>query len=783
MTTVASPRQHSRSLTSELGEVLPAALLLLLMTGSVVYALSVSGWGPGLGVLRPMALLGLIVGIVFARLRWLPGWVAHLLSAALACTWVVQLLGGLMDERLVAWRDRGADLLIRILIWARVLGSGGRGEDILLFVLVLSLLCWALAYWTAWAVLRKDLTWRPIVVNAVVALVNYTYVLPKPTLPFFIFLGAALLLLVYQNVLQRQALWDAQKVEYPDLLPVRFLWSAALVCGLLIMLTAVLPGSVSVDRATRTWELLSSPFRAAREGWEDMFSTITAPPGAGSGAFTSRGATLGGARQLTDEPVMEVRSIEYDYWRAVAFDTYDEDGWQNTVGEQARSALGVATPEQARTPRVSNEPVPAGDTRGRRPITQTYVLAKDRLDDLVMVGGTLQSVSVPTLVEHNYELIDGGSRPNYDEQSLVVATARLRAGQIYSVTALMSFADVAGLRASGAEYPAWVRERYLQVPDTISPRLRELAAQIVAENGAQTPYDQAIVIQDYLRTLPYNESIPTPPPGVEPVEWFLFEQREGYCDYYASAMVLMLRSQGVPARWVRGYAGGEFDAERGVYVVRESVAHSWPEVYFPGFGWERFEPTPASYTNLPQRPLTSEFGDDVGDLGGVYVPDPLGPERFEELDEGLIQGPANASGLPGAPQPNPWARPLAIVASLLGLLGLAAAVVYGRWRLETRGLSPAAAAYASMALLASWGGVGQEAHRTPLEYGERLGAAIPEHQATIRQIAMAYVAERYSPGRAAAALPSPEEQDELRGALLRNIFASIGARLPQPRER
>lgn len=783
MATAVSARSRPHSLTSELGELLPAALLLLLMTGSVVYALSVSGWGPGLGVLRPMALLALIVGIVFARLRWLPGWVAHLLSAALAFTWAVQLLGGLMDERLVTWRDRGADLLIRILIWARVLSAGGRGEDILLFVLVLSLLCWALAYWTAWAVLRRDQAWRPIVVNAVVFLVNYTYVLPKPTLAFFVFLGAALLLLVYQNVLQRQAIWDAQNVEYPDLLPVRFLWSSAVVCGLLITLTAALPGSVSVDRATRTWELLSSPFKAARESWEDMFSTISAPPGAGSGAFTSRGATLGGARQLTDEPVMEVRSIQYDYWRAVAFDTYDEDGWQNTVGEQARSALGVTTPEQARTPRAPHEPVPTRDINGRRPIVQTYVLAKDRLDDLVMVGGTLQSVSVPTLVEHNYELTEAGYQPNYDEQSLVVATQRLRAGDTYSVTALMSFADVASLRAAGAEYPAWVRERYLQLPPTISPRLRELAAQIVTENGAQTPYDQAIVIQDYLRTLPYNESIPAPPPGAEPVEWFLFEQREGYCDYYASAMVLMLRSQGIPARWVRGYAGGEFDADRGVYVVRESVAHSWPEVYFPGFGWERFEPTPASYTNLPQRPLTSEFREDIGDIGGVFVPDQLGPERFEQLDEGLIQGPATPMPLETGRMPAAWSRWLAVIASTIGMLALAAAVVYGRWRLETRGLSPAAAAYAGMALLASWGGLGQEPHRTPLEYGERLAAALPAHRATIRQIVGAYAAERYSHSHRAPGLPSPEEQRELRNALIRQIFASIGARLPQPRER
>ncbi|GAB4448447.1 MAG: transglutaminaseTgpA domain-containing protein [Chloroflexi bacterium OHK40] len=784
MTPSATPRARPRTLGAELGEVLPGALLLLLMTGSVVYALSVSGWGPGLEVLRPIALLGLLVGVIFARLRWLPGWLAHLLSSALALTWAVQLIGGLMDERLTTWRDRGTDLLIRTLIWLRVLGSGGRGEDILLFVVALCLLCWALAYGTAWAVLRRGVVWRPIVVNAVVALVNYTYVLPKPTLAFFVFLAAAMLLLVYQHILQRQALWDAEQIEYPDLLPVRFLWSAAVVCGALIAITATLPGNVSIDRATRTWELLSGPFRAARASWEDMFSTITAPPGAGSGAFTSGTAALGGARQLGDEPVMEVRSTEYDYWRAVAFDTYEARGWQNTVGEQARATLGAATREQARTPRAADEPIPLAETRARREVVQTFSLARDRLDDLIMVGGAARRVSVPTLVEHNYLLDNGGSRPNFDETALLVAQPQLRAGDTYSVTALVSFADVTSLRGAGIEYPEWVRERYLQLPETVSARTRDLAARLVAERGARTPYDVAIAIQDYLRTLPYNENIPSPPPGADPVDWFLFEQREGYCDYFASAMVIMLRAEGVPARWVRGYAGGEFDAERGVYVVRESVAHSWPEVYFPGFGWERFEPTPASYTSLPNRPLTSVFGEEAEGAAGGFIPDVPDPARFENLDEGLGSSSAPRVIEASPPPRADLGRPLATLAVVVGFVALAAGALYGRWRYETRGLSRAGAAFAGMELLASWAGLGQEPHRTPREYAMHLGAALPAHRQTIARIADAYAAERYRPsGGAPPALPDDEAQRELRLALMRRILTGLADRLPQPRVR
>lgn len=781
-TTFARPTSR-RPISAELAEVAPAAILALLMTGAVIYSLSISGWAPGLNILLPMGLPGLLVGIVFARLSWLPGWLAHLLSSLLGVTWAVQLIGGLMDERLTSWRDQATDLLIRTLIWARVIGSGGRGEDILLFVAALCLLCWGLAYSTGWMVFRRGWVWPAVVLNAVLALINYTYVLPKPTVPFFVFLTAALLLVVYQHVVQRQHQWDAEQIEYPDLLPIRFIWSAALVCGLLILITAVLPGSVTVERASRTWEALSAPFRSARERWEDLFSTINAPPGAGSGSFTLRSAALGGARLLSDAPVMTVRSTEYDYWRAMAMDRYtgSTEGWQNTIGEQARAALGAGAAEQARTPFEAGQPIPLQDTAGRRVVTQTFVLDADREDDLVFVGGTAGRFSLPTAVEHNYLISDAGATPNYDDTALVVAREELRAGDTYTVTALVSRVDVESLRNASQDYPAWVRDRYLQLPDSISLRTRELAANIVAEAGATTPYDQAIAIQDYLRSFVYTESMPRPPDGVEPVDWFLFEQRAGYCDYFASSMVVMLRSQGIPARWVRGYAGGEFDTERGVYVVKENLAHTWPEVYFPGVGWERFEPTPASYTSLPQRPLTAAFGQDPSELGPVASGIRPNPSQFEELDPGLQQFEPGTTPLPSTlPRQNgPWP---AIIGGLLAALALLAAAIYLRWRYELRGLSRIGQAYAGMELLASWGGRSQPAHTTPREYAEQLSREVPEHSATIRQIAGAYQAERYRRARRAD-LPPEEAERELRWALARRIFTGIAERLPQPRER
>lgn len=87
--------------------------------------------------------------------------------------------------------------------------------------------------------------------------------------------------------------------------------------------------------------------------------------------------------------------------------------------------------------------------------------------------------------------------------------------------------------------------------------------------------------------------MPAPPPDRDAVDWFLSNSREGYCDYFASAMAVMARSLGIPSRVVSGYSTGTLDPACGTYEVRQENAHSWPELFFPAYGWVRFEPTPS----------------------------------------------------------------------------------------------------------------------------------------------------------------------------------------------
>jgi hypothetical protein len=125
----------------------------------------------------------------------------------------------------------------------------------------------------------------------------------------------------------------------------------------------------------------------------------------------------------------------------------------------------------------------------------------------------------------------------------------------------------------------------------VTPRTRQLALDLTAGKNS---YDAARAIEGYVRgRITYRTDIGYPPADQDVVDYALFDSLEGYCEYYSSAMVVLLRSVGIPAREVVGLTGGSFDAQSGQYLYRESGAHAWPEAYFPGYGWIGFEPTAA----------------------------------------------------------------------------------------------------------------------------------------------------------------------------------------------
>jgi hypothetical protein len=175
--------------------------------------------------------------------------------------------------------------------------------------------------------------------------------------------------------------------------------------------------------------------------------------------------------------------------------------------------------------------------------------------------------------------------------------------KVYKTESYVPLVSEKQLREASTEYPEFIQRRYIQLPE-VPPRVRQLAEAIT--KGKTNPYDKAKAIETYLReTYPYDLNIPAPPEDRDVADYFLFELRRGYCDYYATAMVVLARASGVPARFVSGYSSGEYDAPNAQYVVRELNAHSWAEVYFPKIGWVEFEPT-ASEPEIERATVAEE---------------------------------------------------------------------------------------------------------------------------------------------------------------------------------
>jgi len=154
------------------------------------------------------------------------------------------------------------------------------------------------------------------------------------------------------------------------------------------------------------------------------------------------------------------------------------------------------------------------------------------------------------------------------------------------------------LRSAGQNYPVQIQAAYLHHLPALDPRIPRLATQITT--SASNDFDRASAIENYLRThFAYTLQLPRAKVK-DPIANFLFERKQGHCEYFASAMAVMLRTLGIPSRVVNGFRSDEFNDLTGNYVVRAKDAHSWVEAYFPGYGWQTFDPTPAGNGGSPQ---------------------------------------------------------------------------------------------------------------------------------------------------------------------------------------
>jgi transglutaminase-like putative cysteine protease len=574
-----------------------ALLFIALITAATrLYA---THWTAYLERVQYLTFIGIIAGAALGVSRFSPRvvkWIA-LAYTLFAIPWQ---LGETLDHTLL-WVERLWVLGARFGVASSDLFSRRQVHDPILFLTLMAVLFWLIGLVGGYCLFRYGQVW-PAVLPAGIALIVIDHYDPgqaRWAAYLGIFLFTSLLLLGRMTYLRYRAEWQAAGVSQSPGTGADISRAALMAVVVLVLFAWTVPAvSQSLSPASQLWVRVSKPFDSMRTRISNAFSSLQSSIGVVSDVYGST-LPLGTGTRLGNNIVFTVKTstVPEDgmrfYWRARSYNVYDGGtGWTSTMTQK--------------------KTIPANGPLISYPQWKDRKQAQFTFTSNITLNQTLYTPASPLQISRPGSAVLSTLPDGTSDIGVILANPPVTAGQTYIVNSWVSMPTIADLLSSGTDYPQYIKDNYFQLPNDLSPRFAQLAQQITA--GAKTPYDKADAITQYLRrTITYSESIPNPPSGEDPIEWFLFDYKKGYCDYYATAEVLLLRELGIPARLTVGFAQGQVAnpqaALPGVslaadsYIVRYKDSHAWPEVYFNDFGWVEFEPT------VSQPVLTPPTGD------------------------------------------------------------------------------------------------------------------------------------------------------------------------------
>ena len=612
-----------------------AVILLLILLHLVATRLVITTWTPFLYLVRTITYIGFVIGVAmgysrFQRrtVRWLT-FLYMIVLLPLQWTWMIDQQASL-EEQLNSVSGR----------WFLSLGNfftHRSVEDPLFFVVVVSLTFWVISSWAGFALVRNQNYLGAVLPSTIGLLViqNYDNTVSGRLWLIGLFAFVALLLLGRLNYLQNMRSWQARRVFFSPDSHIDLTSSMAIVAGAIIIVSWTVPASVSsLNAAVENWNRITNPWREFTHNINNAFDALKSTGNRKRTEFFNSELSLGTGFSLSDTVVFNVQVPEIPdednpprfYWRGRIYDTYQNGTWHSRETTQTKFS-----------PASNALVVP--NTSGQSRFRFTFSIGNDPIS-------LLYAPSQPIWVSRAGSVVVTATETG-DDVSAWFASPILQGGESYQVEAAINNPSGNKLQTAGTNYPTWVTEKYLQMPEDFSPRVHELAMQIT--EGAQTPYEQTTLITQYLRQqIEYSATVQKAPNGTDPLEWILFQYKKGYCVYYASTEVLMLRSLGIPARIAVGFAQGEYSAESNRYIVRKLDAHAWPEVYFPGIGWVEFEPTGSQPT------LSRPVLENQNNLNSLSPSNPIEPvdnpvipqEQLDEkntMTESTTEAPLNPS--------------------------------------------------------------------------------------------------------------------------------------------
>lgn len=628
--------RHQGSVARYNGGLALGLILLIIAITSVALGVNEVYRGPDiLGNVLPLVPFGLILGWVLSSRRWV-FWLTLILGGLLINILKVGHLGGevlsliglaprviletytkpigqsaaihQLVESMSHITSDIAVLIERSSSWVSRFLTADPVSDPVVIALFFGFGFWSISLWAGWTTRRRKdpfLALLPAGVLLSVSLSNAWVVSSQ----LYIFLGASVLLLALLHLHTNQTRWERNLIDYPEGIAVELGLATGAATIALLILSAISPHI--------TFRQIVELFQG-REGVTSI--TTPLPGGAGVGQGRSqvlrtifdaaspsglpRDHLIGSGPELSQRPVMKIHLLNSPtttsagpdaiyYWRGLTYDVYTGSGWSTSnayaASLSAHEQLSITDPSFGL-------------------LLDQQIRWLTESDSLIYTSGEVSTV------DEDFSVAWRGV------SDIFAATVE---EDMYTVTSRMTFADEDDLREAGNNYPDWVADHYLGSFENTSAKVSELALGLTATEP--TPYDRALAIETYLRQFPYTLDVSAPPAGKDVVEYFLFDLQEGYCDYYATAMVVMARAAGLPARLAVGYASGSYDEAQDAFLVSEAEAHSWVEIFFPGIGWTIFEPTAgrASFQRIALDRTGSDWDGTPTAPGSTGPPNPI----------------------------------------------------------------------------------------------------------------------------------------------------------------
>jgi transglutaminase-like putative cysteine protease len=678
------------------------------------------------------ALGGVIAGFLGARAGWNRP-LAHLIGAIFAVLIVGILVGSVLDvegnfgQKFIATASASVDAALDFAVYKSPL-TRQTGH----YLLVLGLLCWANGQFAASAVFRQGRPIGPIVVLGAVLVANMSATVHDQIWFLVLFSLAALFLLIRLHALEERATWIRRRIGDPATVSSLYIRGGTAFIALAVFFALALTASARSAPLAGFWDDARPTLIEISQFLQRIIPPAPDSRPIGFPSFGSQVA-VGGLWATASEPALEIDRAPNDkraiYWRATTYDTFTLQGWT--------TAVPATTDRAANTPLLQDtlDAIPKASLR--EDVTFVIKPASD-------VFHVAFSPSDPLTIDRAVTL-------NLSGQDGFLQSIGVSGRDPYRITASIPILkDVEGgvtqnrLRAAGTDYPPGVTARYLAVPATaMGPAAKDLLAHVLERAKSKTknhvtPYDVAAEIVDEFQdsaVYSYRTNVLGVCDNSPSIVECFAQHKQGYCEHFASTMAVLLRSAGVPARLVEGFLPGTLDPTSGVEQIRTDGAHAWVEVYFPGYGWQMFDPTgggrsqaqalpPGAVVPLPSATPRASF----------VVPSARpGDERNQPVRQGETRDPLRGAG----------SNPGVLIAIAIGLIAAILLIGFVAWRRGPRNVSTPEGFYASIAGLARRFGFGPRPTQTAYEYATALGDILPTVRPELQTVAAAKVEVAY----------------------------------------